>query len=700
MSKVDTKAKFAKYEEYIELGMYEEMLIQLKRDSKVIGEEDMLEQQKYINAFFVNIFSEKFFDRQVTNGSANLFYPVVLAQLESDPDFALAKKNIGRFLNTGVAMNIFDSLMLNGNTKAAEVLMPFISKDSADHAELYRSLSEKGMEREFKFLLENLNNIHFDNDRLLLLTLDMNPSFANYMIGKQNFDVNKVPTLNGEYSEYIYSFVYSTVLENANGHLKNLMINHLEKINMGNVEIPTYGRTNLISFIKRISPTYEQLKIMMAPEFAAKISTDDLYDFLLDMVSKEKINEFAGTDIFVDLFKHPNFRSKHSRLEQHYLYYEFLDYLKINVVNRSIIGEKDIAKDLLSVFHDYLQYSDVDNVPNTKQLQKLGAVIHVYMISSEAKGQKIPNGEILDALLMAARRMPEYINQPNPRGDYLLSMSQEGSVLNSLLKEMGAKAPGKVWSFMGVKPKEVTEIPSNIQYRFYQEIESNKKLSSNATYAEMIMELKKEKENLWKEMQNSTSVTIHPLIFEAYGEIFKTAIDLLSYLNQNENVSVDAYEDTFFITNSMNKYIRDSIDSYKTVVSAASRMSDKEGEIHAEKTVRDSCLNNLQKIKKQLEASTDRFYQSVADNGLQKMRVNEKVVSSHIGRMNGMESEAVSDIRRRISAQANIAAANEELRELGDRGRVLTQKEEDIFFEGSQPLPTDSNSAGRSRKKM
>lgn len=664
------KNKFVKYEEYIDLGMYEEMFSQLKKDAEKIGEEsEPLEKQKYINAAFMHMLTKSFYEKLNSKGNAGLFYPVLFEKLDESPEFSLVQKSLGRLLDSTVANDVFKELVLKGMIKKATQVLPFVSNNAEDHLSLFEELGRKNMENEFKFLLENLENIHFNNDMLLLLSLDMNPSFTNYMIGNLNFDVNKTPeSENNDYA--LQSFVYSAILEESNGHLKNLLVNHLEKINMGVVNIPGYGRQNMVSFLKSINPTYSQLKIFLAPEFASKISTDDLYDFLYEAIKINRIEEFSNTDIFKDIFKHPNFKSKHNTLQHSYFLYECIYYLKNNIVGRALGEAKDVAKDLLQVLHDYLNNAkDLDTVPQADEYHHLGAMVYIHLMCSHVNGNKIKNPEAVDAVIMMAKRFPHLINTKNPRGDYVLDMTTDGSVLNGVLKSMGAEGTSKIrslFSFAGMGPKQIESVPETIQYKVFQEKFVGKALSANATYSEMIVELKKEKENLWKEMQNSSTVTIHPIIFAKYEDIFKSAIDLLTFLNQNSKIAIDAYEETFFITNSMNKYIKESIDSYKTVVSAASRLSNKENEISAELKVRESCLNSLNKIQSQLNTSTDKFYQSVADAGMHKMKVTNHVVSSHVDRINGMESEEAAKLQRRVMANAQIAAGEQALMELGE----------------------------------
>lgn len=678
------KSKFEKYEEYIDLGMYEDMFSQLIKDAEKIGEEsEPLEKQKYLNAFFMHILDKKFHENMEKKGNADLFYPLAFQKIEDVPEFALVKKNIGRLVDGEVGNKLFKELVLKGMTAEATNMMPYVSKNAADHLDLFTELSSKNMETEFKFLLENLNNIHFNNDYLLLMSLDMNPSFANYMIGKLGFDVNKTPY--NENSDYTFqNFVYSAIREEANGHLKNLLVNHIEKINMGVTDIPGYGRMNMVSFVKEINPSYAQLKIFLAPEFASKITTDDLYDFLYEAIQIPRIEEFANTDIFKDIFKHPNFKSKHNSLRHQYFFHEALGYLRGNIIGKALGEAKDVTMELVQVFYDYLNNAkDLHTIPNASKYHHLGAAILCYIKSSQVDGQPIKNYEMLDVVLMTAKRFPELINAKGPQGDYVLDMTTEGSDLNIMLKRMGAEGSSKLaslFSFAGMGPKKIDRVPADIQYRVFQEKVIGKALSANATYAEMIVELKKEKEELWKDMQNSATVQIHPTIYEKYDQIFNSAINLLTFLNQNSGIAVDGYEETFFITNSMNKYIKDSVDSYKTVVAAASRLSDKENELNAELTVRKSCLNSLGKIQEQLNNSTDRFYQAVAEAGMQKMNITNRVVDSHVQRIGGTETEEVARMRERVMASAKIRAGEQILKELGE------DQFEDLTTE--QPLPT------------
>ena len=104
MSKFD----FSSYQEFIETGLYEIMFQKMKVDAQ--SQQDEIETQKYLNSFFVHIFSKNFVNQAKKENFFKYFYPVVFKSLNEDSDFQSFTSRIGRIMNEETANDFFETL--------------------------------------------------------------------------------------------------------------------------------------------------------------------------------------------------------------------------------------------------------------------------------------------------------------------------------------------------------------------------------------------------------------------------------------------------------------------------------------------------------------------------------------------------------------------------------------------------------------
>lgn len=665
---------FSKYNEYLNLGMYEELMSKVIKEASEAGVDEPIKKQKYLNNFFKNIFSTEIYKEIEQSGNANLFYAVVFERIYKDENLKIINSQIGRLLDTEIASQLFSSLISGGGIDVAELLLPYVSKDAKHYSALFAELAEDGAEDEYKYLIDNLNNIHFDNDKLLLLTLDMNPNFSNYLINNYKFDVNKVPTLNGQYDPNIMSFLHSTLLERKHGHLRNVLSNHFDQVNFQPMEISGYGKMGFVQFVLKQEPTYEQLKIVLSPEYHTKITSENIKDVLYYVMQEDRIEEFAATDLFNDIFSHPNFDANIVAPNQKYFYYEMVHLLSHSLTIREANREerskvarknvKDIMPSILKVFYSYLENARPSDMPMASIYHPLGALV---IASNHLINERVESKEFNDAVIMVAKKFPHLINTPNPNGKNCLDIAVKGSDIYNILEEMGAKKKPSLFSKILFSNNEIKSLPETIKYSVFVEPIKRKSYVGGASFRELVLEMKANKEELWKELNSSTTVNIHPSIYAIYNEIYVGAIGVLDYMDKNKDVSFNSYEEVSFITNDINGYIKEAVSSYKKVVEAANRSNDKEKMIESEKVVRQSCLKQLNEINDNLNIIAEKINEYVTDYGITKMKINGRVVSNRVGRLNGNGGEQFNDLERKIQLRGEIESNKQLLKELDNK---------------------------------
>lgn len=653
MSKFD----FAPYQEFIETGLYEIMFQKMKENAQ--SQVDEIETQKYLNTFFMHIFSKEFVKKAKKDNYFKYFYPVVFKSLNEDEDFNIFTNRIGRIISEETANDFFETLIKSGREADASLLLPYISKNAEDHFSLFVDLIADGQDKLFCNLVEQMNNIHFGNDVLLQITLDSNPSTANYLINKHKFDINAVGELPGV-DEDSYSFVHSTIIEDAHGHLKNLLTYHLEKINFNPVEVSGIrGKIDLMTFVLSQDPSYEQLKMFLSPDLSGRISADHIRHILEYMMTDKNIIKFSSTDVFEDLFAHPNFDAKLCAPNQNFFYYEIVAALSKETQSKGGGQTEERVRSYLKVMSAYLHNAKPEDMPNATSFNPLGAIVWraTFPVQYDA--------EMRDAVLMVAKKFPMLINAVNPNGKTALDLTKDGSTLQQMLKEMGAKpAPSGLRKWFG-GDITVLSVPDTIKPETFKENVQRNSFATGASIPELLLYFKEDQEKIWKDFKTKLPEA-HPELKEKYDELFYKGTEFLEFAKGHPDIVINSYEEISFITNGMIKYVRDILDNYESVVNVANRLSNSNLKIEKEQAIRAGCVNQMNQMSKQLTVSIDKIYQMATEDGMEKMNVTSLRVAGKVQNMNN--SESVLAVEKRIKAQAQIQSAQNELDLLRDEG--------------------------------
>lgn len=646
MSKFD----FSPYQELLETGLYEILFKKLKENTE--AQEDDIETQKYLNAFFMHVFSKEFMKKAQKENFAKYFYPVVFQNLNDEEYLQFFKERLGRIVNEDVANEFFSTLMTSGKEAEANLLLPFVSKNAEDHFSLFVELIKNNQDKAFCTLVDKMSNIHFGNHVLLQLALDSNPSTVNYLVNKHKFDINAVPDMDG-WSEQSYSLVHAAILEESHGHLKNLLTYHLEKINFKPTSVEGIrGKVDLITFVLSQEPPYEQMKMFLSSDLSARINAEHIRDMLNYMMTDDNIVKFSKTDIFEDLFAHPNFKSEVCAPNQNYFYYEMVATLSKEAKLGDSEDNDDKIRGLLNVFSAYLHNAKPEDMPNATSFNPLGAIVWRAAIPVRH------DAEMRDAVLMVAKKFPQLINGLNPNGKTALDLTKDGSSLNKMLKDMGAKpAPSGFKKWFG-GDNSVVSVPDTIKPETFTEKKQRNSFAAGASVAELIVYLKEDQERIWKEFKQKVP-DAHPELKENYDDLFFKGIEFLEFAKNHPNVVINSYEDITFVSNNMVKYVNDIFENYEAVVSVANRLSNSQQRIEREQMVREGCVSQMSQMSRQLTVSTDKAYQAATEEAMERMNVNGRVVAGKVKNMNLNETMLTAEMR--IQAQAKLQSAQNDL---------------------------------------
>lgn len=647
MSKFD----FSTYQEFFDTKMYEILFVKLEENLESLP--DKIQKEIYANSFLNHIFSKEFIKKTQKDKVAKYFYPVVFKSLNEAEQLSFFKDRLGRIVPEELSGEFYSTLLLNGQTEEADLLLPFISKNAEDHFPMFVELIAKGKDKVFCDVLTQMNNIHFGNHVLLQLALDSNPSTVNHLVNKYKFDVNAVPDMEN-WGEHSYSLVHAAILEESHGHLKNLLNYHLEKINFSPVAIDGIkGRIDLVTFVLSQEPSYEQLKMFLAADLSPRITPEHIKDFLEYMMTDENILKFGATDIFEDVFAHPNFKSDVCAPSQNYFYYEMV----VKLSRESKLGEEESNDEkmraLLKVFSAYLHNAKPEDMPNATSYNPLGGIVWRAAVPSRH------DAEMRDAVLMVAKKFPTLINAVNPNGKTALDLSPPGSSLHTMIKEMGGKsAPSGLKKWFGGDNSAVISIPDTIKPETFIEIKQRSSFAAGASIAELLVYLKEDQDKMWKEFKQKLP-DVHPEMKINYDELFTKGVEFLEFAKSHPNIVVNSYEDINFITNNMIKYLKDILDNYESVVSVANRLSNVEQRMSREQMVREGCVSQISQMSRQLTVSTEKAYQMATDEALEKMNINSRRVAGKVQNMN--LNETMVNTQMRIQAKAKIQSAQNDL---------------------------------------
>lgn len=658
---------FSPYEEFLETGLYEVMLQKMKEDAQL--QDGAIEEQKYVNAFFRHIFSKDFVKLSKKENYLKHFFPVVFQILNEDSYFKNFKERIGRIMSEDVANDFFETLLLAGKEEDSKLVFPYIDQDAESHFSLFVSLIDAGKDKVFLSLLDRMNNIHFCNHLLLQLVLESKPSTASALINKYKFDINAISIL-PEYGG-TYSFVHATIIENANGHLKNLLNYHLDKINFNPMDFPNVkSKVSLINYLLIQNPSYEQIKMFLSPDLSEKVNAHDIKEILSHIMSSENIIKFSKTDIFEDLFLHPNFDAKLCAPNQDYYYYEIVAELSKEAKNNTQASGDEKVRALLKVMSAYLHNAKAEDMPNATSFNPLGAI--VWRASFPVRC----DAEMRDAVLMVAKKFPMLINSLNPNGKTALDLTKDGSTLHEMLKQMGAKpAPVGLRKWFG-SDNTILSVPDTIKPETFEENVQRNSFATGASIPELILYLKEDQNRIWQNFKIKLP-DVNNEVKEHYNDLFYKGLEFLEFSKNNPDIVVNSYEDISFITSTMPKYVTDILENYEAIINVSRRLSVTSQKIDKEIMVRENCIAQMKKMSSQLTRSIDHVYEMSAQDAMERMNISSLKVSGKVQNMSN--SENLLGIEKRIQAKAKINSAQNELNMLEEnkeKEEILTSDTE------------------------
>lgn len=612
---LDIKETMVPYLELFEDSLFDEAFILLEQNVEKL--DGIIEKNKHIRDFFSLIADKTYFSYLLDN---NKLLPISSSFVENLMEKEFLKvmgSKLSNFIDSDMTSVMFSLLLVNNEFDKAKFLLSFSQDDISQYKRTLKTILEKQNGEAIRFICENMKNIHYNEDSLLRVCIDMPTSTIKMLIENFNFDLNMQSQETGN------NFVMALANDSNLKNFKFIVENYSNKINWGALK---YERKKNISFFDMVDDSGKAIEFysILLNDLTLKSNyVERIAKSLLESMSN--LEKAIQTDVLEKLFSHPNFDQQVVNLGQHYFLYGLLSKLGTASLAK---GAKDSAEKqnealvYLKVLEAYLDNHTDDSVPDSTDYHIVGAAV---WIASESD-TKITN----DAASLIMRRYPQYINKPNPDSKLPIMQVAEGSTIYRTLVNNGAipaEMPSGWWdsvisSFTG--NKKAKQLQAKLEAA-QQKVEEKAKEEDRTPLAQVRAEMRAN----FIDMKGLISDPACDSIIKFKCEnMFLNAEILLKLMEQHK--VIDAFEEINFLHKNFSDYLKNSLNAYISLCHTTMDFAPEDTVMAKLEAAKKVCMEQVDLLSHQVDQMKTLMFADVEREALSRQRVQSRFLAARL----------------------------------------------------------------------
>lgn len=598
-----------KYKELIEKSLYEEVYLLLEEE--INKKTSILEKNIYFRDFFVEIFSLDEYDKLYNKG---VLHKMAIATAQAfEKDFLKEQiVKLDNYVDVNALELMYALLVQQQFFKEATFFKRYINKDITNYPNTITQIIDNKNEKALAYLLENMENIHYNNDELLSLVTKMSHGFIDLMINQYDFDINKISKRN-DYLEF--NILHKAIITDNVDLFRNLIQKYNNIIDWDKkTHIKLYKKElNLLGLINE-KKNVEYYEILLDDLTLSKKQVKDISDVILK--DKSFIKEAIKTKVYIKLFTHPSFNPKEIDLDNSHIIYGLL--ANIGMSYKS----KEDSQNYYELLKTYLDYHEIeDEIQNVQEFNIIGAAInvveklekHFKETSNDISGAEVA----FNAAKLIVKNFTQYVNTPNPNGKLSISMTDKDSNAYRLLINNGAVTPestGFFRAFRKIMPFAKKEESVITPIRM-----SDKKENKDESFKLYRDEIRKNFNIINKTLSNprcDSTITL-----KCQNMFLKT--DQLLKLMERHNVKY-AVEEIQFLTNNFSNYLKDSLNNYINLIEIVNIHDLKEKRDDKVINAKNECLKQIELLDNQVDLVNKNIISDLENNANYQQNIQRR----------------------------------------------------------------------------
>lgn len=482
---------------------------------------------------------------------------------------------------------------------------------------MMETIFDHGLTNALYFVLDNFDNIHFNNDKVLTNAIKLNDSqILDTLINEYHFSPNAIDNDKN-------TLIYHTIKENK----PNLFIHLLKK----------YGKDiNILNKNEKDKTIFDYLNNNSFFSLVDSILDDELSPNLLTIVFKKMfetdfLRNYATHDIYRKLFTQKNFDPKIYNVGKSNLYYYIVDMAFMTSSNELVVNQ------YLVLLENFLK-------TYKKQINNFYVFNPLTYVIKESQEYKYFATDIVSKI---AQEFRDIINEPDLEKyplDYAESeqvfslLVGQGASIKSSNKKSGFK---KIFKFKG--KNEAKEIIQEASIQKPQVVETKESSEESFSVMGSVAEVKERMAQKYFAMKEIMDQEIFPMemrlrVDNIYLKM-KQSLDLVL-----ENNELYQPEEVFFIDNAIDKYLLKVVKSYysvskmsinlennaftKTETALGMTLGEESVDMNRVEKLKDDCLKQIELIESQISLINQNISYAILHKNEMQLKENKLFLSS------------------------------------------------------------------------
>lgn len=648
---------------YIDLfneSLFDEAFILLEQD--VSGIDNIIEKNKLIRNFFGFVFSEDLFNNMLEENKLLAVSVTLINNLQKDFLKEMGSK-LKNFVDEDMFSVMYSLLLLGSEFDKAKFLLNFFTPSVQTYPKTIEEIINNKNIEGLRFVCENMRDIHYNKDELLVLSCNMGNDALKMLIEEFDFNVNDKLKENSDN-------LMTALLKKGNAKGFKFIVDNYEKNINWNAQLT--NKTTLFQIISTM-PTQTRLEY-----FDILLSSPTLKESLIEKIA---VNLFTFTtenykimqdgvehDIYKKLFEHPNFNGQTFTLGQGYFLYELLS----TFGTIALENLEDCTKMFAKIINEYLGSKEGQkDIGDSPSYHIVGAILFVANeIEQNAKTTPLIMQLTLDIANNILKTFPQHINRESPNGIFPLTQVKNESPLYNMLVEQGSvtldpepdmgfwggfknafsnnkKNPGGINKALIEKAQAFKNTPNGRVSKAKEYVKDNKVQHDSS--------LSSLKEKIKDELRNMGPLISNPMcdltIKMKCENMYLTTIQLINMMEKH-NVS-HAYEEMNFLSVNFSTYIQKTLKFYIQVCNAAVDLAHENIKEDKLNKAKEECIKQIDLLAKQVEKVGESMFKDVEANAKRDFNVQGRFLTTKFS-TDGLSEEPLVEIETEVEKEMEI----------------------------------------------
>jgi hypothetical protein len=609
------------YGDLINESLFDEAFMLLEKNTRQI--DDPIEKSRHIRGFFAHVFDSKFFSNILKSDKLLSFSSSTVTNLRTRPFLSDVSQKLGNYIDATKMSIMLAYLILNNEFDNARFILPFSNRNLQEFRNTIKEVGKRNDVDALRFICENMENIHFNEDALLRLSGDMSPDALKMLIEEFDFDINQQSRENG------FNLIHALVSDKNVKNFQYVVENYGDNINWSLAAMRDRANMTVFDIIDQQGMQNEFFSIILEDmtlrsQYLERIATS-LFD------KKEVINKCSQTDIYRHLFAHPNFDSQTINLGQGYFLYGMLS--RIGVVANSQHGDQELARSYLRIIDQYVNTTMEDTIADGNEYHIVGAALYVSIVT--------PEKVVADAASLIIRRYKSYVNKANPNGVLPINQVPPENHLYRVLLSNGALPPEPEIGFWG----KLRGKNNNVSRQAQMEVMQANQAMENPRPSGLTGNIGQIRQQMREDFRDMRQYLTHELCdpsikFQCENMFLKA--DKLATMMDKYQIN-QGFEEMNFLSENFSNYLKGTIKYYIDVCQAVVDLSSGDKRDAKLKEAKEKCQEQVHLLTVQLGLISDNIFADVENNANRDLRVRGRFLEEKFGTTSANKKIRVQD---------------------------------------------------------